>query len=163
MQIIFVSDLSFYSLDITYAVLHVWYPMNHYLWIPAHNHTATGGAVTNAAAFNTNNSATLSITTTNSGTHSHTYNRTYNAQTLKVGTGNTFTNYHTNADATVTGAGGHTHSATVPAHAHTVPAHGHGFTQPTISNATTQNASAGHTHTAGMPQNISVYAWKRTN
>ena len=128
--------------------------------LPAHNHTATGGAVTDKAAFNTNNSATFSITTSSS-THSHTYNRTYNAQSIKAGSNSTFPNYHTNADSPVTGDGAHTHTAVVSAHAHTVPAHGHGFTQPTISNATTQNATAGHTHTAGMPQNIPIYVWKR--
>lgn len=40
-------------------------------------------------------------------------------------------------------------------HTHTVPAHN-------TNNNTAQNASQGHTHTTGMPQNIGVYVWKRT-
>lgn len=45
----------------------------------------------------------------------------------------------------------------------TVSAGNHSHTiSGSVANNTTQNASEGHSHTAGMPQNIGVYVWKRT-
>lgn len=128
--------------------------------IPYHNHTASGGAVTDKASFNTDSSGSCSIAS--SGGHSHTVTSYYRS-TASYGTGTAARPYTSSGSSSSTdwasiasNTGTHTH--TVPDHTHSLPQHGHGFTQPTISYAGTD----GNVTDANLPPYIVVNRWHRT-
>lgn len=97
--------------------------------IPYHHHTASGGKVTDKAAFNTNNSGAVTNGITG-GSHDHQMYGWWS-----TGSGSDGAAYITTSNRArerkVTGDRTHTHN--LPNHVHSIPAHGHGFTQPTIS------------------------------
>jgi hypothetical protein len=105
----------------------------------------------------------------------------YVLKTISSGTGGSTNSAGNTGSTTLTAA-----QSGVPAHSHTVtvnkvgssnigivtlasggayyaPVAGTGETlSGSAANNTAKNASQGHSHTAGMPQNIGVYVWKRT-
>lgn len=122
--------------------------------VPAHSHGLNS---------HTHSIPALSGTADSAGSHYHTANRYDDVymtnDQLSVGNGHTLYNIMYLAGSSAHkiytgGAGAHTHSVTTSASTT-------GQATGSTANNTAANASQGHTHTAGMPQNIGVYVWKR--
>ncbi len=110
--------------------------------VPAHGHGFTQPSVTGGGV-------SSGIT---GGSHNHAVANSYlpNGSSYKWAVNTT----SAGGDQIVTETGG--------SHNHDLPSHTHTVSGGAVSQNTAQNASEGHSHTAGMPQNIGVYVWKRT-
>lgn len=141
-------------------------------YIQAHTHgftnptyKASGGAVTDKAAFNTTSSGFIDNGITG-GSHSHKAVAFVNT----AGSGSSRrqivsqSNTETVDGHLTTNAVTHTHD--LPKHTHSNPAHGHGFTQPTISQSASGSVNAVKDVSTGQAGNMQPYIvvnrWHRT-
>lgn len=128
--------------------------------------SGNGGVTSNAG-----NTGSTTLTAAQSGCPSHGHGFTQPAYKTEGAGGHSHSvKYRDHASS---GAGGPTihslmnwsSSETTSYATNSVANHSHTVTRTTngsVSSSTATNATQGHNHSAGMPANISVYAWKRT-